>query len=142
MPRCGAEPAAVVEFEDAWISALPPFQTNTAAYLTVSNTGSCAVAIVGASSEAGGRAEIHTTRQVDGYMRMEQLPTASRWPPGRRLDLAPGGTHLMLLDLEYLPAAGDNVRAVSDTSCRGDQSALTRRCARAHGADHTSHQHH
>jgi periplasmic copper chaperone A len=98
-----------LEFENVWVRALPPFQPNTAAYLTLINRGEVAVAIVGASSNVANKVELHTTRKVDGLMRMEQLQ-ALAVAPGERVELAPGGTHLMLLGLAYMPAPGDDVR--------------------------------
>ncbi len=104
-----AAPEPVIEFENVWVRALPPFQPNTAAYLTVINRGDIAVAIVGASSNIAAKAELHTTRKIDGMMRMEQLQGLAV-APGERAHLAPGGTHLMLLGLKYMPAPGDDVR--------------------------------
>jgi copper(I)-binding protein len=102
-----AEPVAVA-ISGAWVRALPPGQPNTAAYLTVTNAGAAAVSIVGARAPIAERAEIHTTREVDGLQRMvqlEQLPLA----PGESLTFVPGGTHLMLLGLKQMPAPGDEV---------------------------------
>jgi copper(I)-binding protein len=93
----------------AWVRALPPGQPNTAAYVTVTNTGSAAVTIVGGSTDIAETVEIHTTREVDGYQRMEQLyevPLA----PGQSSFFSPGGMHLMLLGLAKMPAPGDRVQ--------------------------------
>ena len=104
-----AEQDTALFIEKAWVRAMPPFQPNTAAYLTLVNRGDAAVAIVGASADAAEKAELHTTRKVDGLMRMEQLQ-ALAVAPGERVELAPGGTHLMLLGLAYRPVPGDEIR--------------------------------
>ena len=39
-----AEQDTALEFESAWVRALPPFQPNTAAYLTLVNRGDVAIA--------------------------------------------------------------------------------------------------
>ena len=98
---------------------MPPFQPNSAGYMTISNNRETAIAIVGASSNVSKKTEIHTTRQVDGLMRMEQLDGVAL-APGERLELAPGGTHLMLLGLEYRPVAGDDVELCSAPRDRGN----------------------
>ena len=103
-----AEQSAVVELAGAWVRALPPTQTNTAAYLTVINRGDTGITIVGASADLAEKVEIHTTREIDGYMRMEQLQDLSV-AAGQSVQLAPGGTHLMLLGLARMPLRGETV---------------------------------
>ena len=128
-----------VTLDDAWVRALPPGQPNTAAYLSVTNTGSERVTIVGGSADIAETVEIHTTREVDGYQRMEQLyevPLA----PGQGSAFSPGGMHLMLLGLAKMPAPGDRVQlcltlAVGEAVCT---SAEVRKSA---GGQH-SHGHH
>jgi copper(I)-binding protein len=135
------EPGAVV-VSDAWVRALPPGQANTAAYLTLSNPGDEMITVVGASSGLAGKVEIHTTREVDGYRRMEQLEHLEL-APGQVLELAPGGTHLMLLGLDQMPTVGEQVRlclqlAAGEPVCT---SADVRKSAAAGSAhDHSMHQ--
>lgn len=108
-----ATAAAEPVLESAWVRALPPTQKTTAAYLTLVNDGAAIAVVTGGSSPLAGRVEIHRTRHVEGYTRMEQLDTLSL-APGERLELSPGGTHLMLLDLERMPAAGEHVELCLD----------------------------
>jgi copper(I)-binding protein len=102
------QPNTGLEFENVWIRAMPPFQPNSAGYLTLTNHRETAIAIVSASSNVSEETELHTTRKVDGLMRMEQLDGLAV-APGERVDLAPGGTHLMLLGLAYRPVPGDDI---------------------------------
>lgn len=108
MPGLRAEVAGDIAFDDVWIRAMPPFQPNSAGYMTISNNRDTAIAIVGASSNVSKKTEIHTTRKVDGLMRMERLDGVAL-APGERLELAPGGMHLMLLGLDYRPVADDDI---------------------------------
>ena len=96
-------------FENVWVRAMPPFQPNSAGYLSITNPGEVAVAIVGASSNVADKVELHTTRKVDGLMRMEALDVLVV-APGERVELAPGGNHLMLLGLAFRLVPGDDVR--------------------------------
>lgn len=133
-----AEPDEALELKSAWVRALPPFQPNTSAYLTLVNVGEVAIAVVGASSDIAQKVEIHRTREVDGLMRMEQLEGLAL-APGDQLELAPGGTHLMLLDLAYMPAPGDEVRLCVQLASGGEVCTVAdvRKSADAQG-----HQHH
>ena len=133
---------AEIEISDAWIRALPPTQPTTAAYLSIANTGPDTVVVTGAGSEIAGRVEIHTTREVDGLSRMQQLEVLEL-APGARLSLAPGGTHLMLLELERMPAPGEMVELClelgpSDQICT---EAEVRKSAGDKSGHHHHHQH-
>jgi copper(I)-binding protein len=124
--------------EGAWVRALPPTQSNTAAYLTLINNSDRQVTVTGAYSPVAQSAEIHTSREVDGLMRMEQLqqlPIAA----GTREALMPGGKHLMLLGLDRMPMEGERVE-LCFTLARGEAvctAAEVRRQAASNG-----HQHH
>ena len=108
--------------------AMPPTQTHTAAYVTLVNEGESAYAVVGATADVARSAEIHTTRKVNGYMRMEQLEGLAV-APGERVELAPGGTHVMLMGVPFMPEPGDMVKLCLQLHS-GDQvctEAVTRR---------------
>lgn len=134
----GVAAESAVSLNSAWVRALPPTQPNTAAYLTIENAGTEAVEIVSAKAAIAGRVEFHTTREVDGYVRMEQLTTL-KVAAGQSLALAPGGAHLMLLGLTAMPSPGDSVRLCL-TPASGPE-VCTDAPVRKNAADNT-HQHH
>lgn len=136
-----AEQDVTLELDNAWVRALPPFQPNTAAYLTLLNRGEVAVSIVGASSDLADRVELHTTRKIDGLMRMEQLQGLAL-APGEQVELAPGGTHLMLLGLEYMPAPGDEVRLCLQLASGNEVCTEAQVRKSADEPDGQNHQHH
>jgi periplasmic copper chaperone A len=139
LPVAQASQAQVV-LEGAWVRALPPTQTRTAAYLTVRNTGAEVLAITGGTASGAGRVELHETLEVDGMMRMQQQSVVEV-PAGGSVELAPGGLHLMLLDLQAMPAAGDLVQLC--LTIGGEPvcvQAETRRDAAP--AKHDEHHHH
>ncbi len=124
---------------DAWVRALPPVQRVTAGYLTVTNNGAAAVTITGGSAELAEALEIHTTREVNGMMRMEPLPELVV-PAGGSVSLAPGATHLMLLGLERMPTPGETVNICLTTT--GGDSACTSADVRQGPPDDNHHAHH
>lgn len=133
---------AQVELTGAWVRALPPTQKSTAAYLTVANTGSREVAVIGAQAAVAGRAEIHTTREVDGLMRMERL-SQLKIAPGASVALTPGGTHLMLLELQRMPQAGETVPLCLELAS-GEQVCADAEVRKSSGGQsgHEHHHHH
>lgn len=110
--------AAGITVDGAWARTSPMMATAGAAYMTITST--TADKLVGASVDASiaGKVEIHETRMVEGGMgsdttmmmggdttvpgmgAMEMVPVDSLdIPAGVAVELAPGGYHLMLLDL-------------------------------------------
>jgi copper(I)-binding protein len=103
-----AEKNPGLKFENVWVRAMPPFHPNSAGYFTLTNNRDTAIAIVSASTNVSEETELHTTRKIDGLMRMEQLDGLAV-APGERVELVPGGTHLMLFELAYRLVPGDDV---------------------------------
>ncbi len=94
--------------EDAWVRAMPPGKPMTAAYVDLKNIGDSAVAVVSASADIAGSVELHISKEVDGYTKMQQIHGFAV-AAGESVKLAPGGMHLMLFDLTYTPEPGDEV---------------------------------
>ncbi len=69
-----------------------------AAFLTLRNTGTAADRLLGASTPAAGRVELHSMVRDGDVMRMREQP-AIDLPPGQEVVLRPGGLHVMLLGL-------------------------------------------
>jgi hypothetical protein len=136
-----AEQNAALEFENVWVRAMPPFQPNSAGYFTLTNRGEVAVAIVGASSNVSDSVELHTTRKVDGLLRMEKLEGLVV-APGERVELVSGGKHLMLLGLAFRLVPGDDVELclqliTEEEVCTDAEVRMT-----ADVPDSKEHQHH
>jgi len=104
-----ALPKANVFIENAWVRAMPASQASTAAYLTLINQGGHPLQIVGATTEPRSQVEMHSSRIVDGMMRMEQLQVVDV-PPGKSVEFDPGGMHLMVMGLEKMPAPGERFK--------------------------------
>lgn len=92
-----AQPAAPVAVQGAWARSIVPGQDSTGAYMTL--TAREPLTLLGAETAAAGIVEIHEMKMVGDVMKMraaETLPLAA----GQPLRLAPGGFHLMLMDLK------------------------------------------
>ena len=96
---CGPARAGELAVVEAWARATPPGASVAAAYLTVDNSAGGADRLLGASSDAAGRVEVHESRREGEVMRMrkvEPLDIAA----GERVVFGPGGLHVMLMELE------------------------------------------
>ena len=104
----GASPAVAqsVKAENAWARATVPGQKTGSVYVEL--TSSTDGALVAAASPVAARAELHSMTMDGGVMRMRALPRVEL-PAGKTVKLAPGGLHVMLVDLKQPLKAGDKV---------------------------------
>ncbi len=79
-----------------------------AAYFDVMNGTDAPMAIVGVTSSAARAVEMHETTMTGGMMSMRQVERIVL-EPHRRTRLQPGGSHLMLIDVNRSLRTGDTV---------------------------------
>jgi hypothetical protein len=92
-----------VSVEGAWARATVPGQTGSAAYFTIRNAGG-ADKLLSVTSPAAD-ASLHSTSMDNGVMRMRPVQ-ALDVPAKSAVELKPGGTHVMLMDLKLPLQAG------------------------------------
>lgn len=71
-----------------------------AVYLTLTNPGAQEQSLVSASSDAAKIVELHETTSQAGVMKMRPVKSI-RIPPGGKVEMKPGGYHVMLLGLTH-----------------------------------------
>ncbi len=84
----------------AWSRATPKGAKAGAGYLTIENKGSTPDRLIGGSADVAGKVEIHEMATSNGVMKMRPLEKGLVIEPGKTVKLAPGGYHLMLMDLK------------------------------------------
>lgn len=92
-----------------WARATPSGASVGAGYLAVENWGPQAEHLVGANSSVAGHVEIHSMTVENGVMRMGPLDDGLELAPGGRIEIKPGGYHLMLMDLKQPLREGERV---------------------------------
>jgi periplasmic copper chaperone A len=97
---------AQVQVKDAWARAAVQGQTATGAFMSL--TSSEGARLIGASSPVAGVVEIHEMVMDGNVMKMRAVP-GLELPPGRSVELKPGGYHVMLLDLKRPLKVGERV---------------------------------
>jgi periplasmic copper chaperone A len=97
-----------VQVRHPWSRETPPAAKIGVAFMEIRNRGSTADRLLGASTAAASRVEMHVTRRENDVVRMRQVESFEI--PGRqRVELRPGGGHLMLVDLAQPLKKGDRV---------------------------------
>ncbi len=89
-----------LEIAHPWARATPPSAMAGGGFLTVTNKGSEPDRLISASSPAAARVEIHEMKMDGNIMRMRELEKGLEIPPGATVTLAPGGFHLMMMELK------------------------------------------
>lgn len=102
-----AAPSAAPRVRDAWVAETPPGARHAAAYLVLTG-GSRADELLAVSSPLSAVAELHTVRDEGGVSRMVPEPVLAL-PANAELRLAPGGRHLMLINVKRPLRIGERV---------------------------------
>jgi copper(I)-binding protein len=87
---------AEVAVTDAWVRGTVPGQRATGVFMQLASPAD--TALVAVSSPVAKAAEIHTMSMEGGVMRMRAIASLPL-PAGKKVELKPGGYHLMLLDV-------------------------------------------
>ncbi len=106
LTAAAASAGAGIGVANVWIRATVPGQKVAAAYLDI--TSPVAAKLVEARSPAAGVVEIHSMTMRDGVMEMRRME-ALVLPAKQTIRLAPGGYHIMLIDLKKPLKAGEKV---------------------------------
>lgn len=102
-----AAPAAAEEFkagslriEQPWSRATPSGAKVAGGYMSITNTGTEPDRLVGGTLPRAGRFEVHEMKIENGVMIMRPLAQGLEIKPGATVTLAPGGYHVMFMDLK------------------------------------------
>jgi hypothetical protein len=93
----------------AWSRATPGGAKVGGDYLTIENKGATPDRLIGGSADAADKVQVHEMAMNNGVMTMRPLDKGLVIEPGKTVKLAPGGYHLMLLDLKSPLKQGDKL---------------------------------
>ncbi len=93
---------------NAWVQAMPPSQTTSAAYMTIANNSPKEAVLVSVLSDIAGTVEIHQMSEMNGMMKMNMVANL-HIPAHGKVALQPGGFHIMLVNLKKPVNKGDIV---------------------------------
>lgn len=91
--------AGSLEIKHPWSRATPKGATVAGGYMKIVNTGTAPDRLIGGSTEAAPKFEIHEMSMQGGVMKMRQLPKGVEIKPGETVELKPGGYHLMFVGI-------------------------------------------
>ena len=93
----------------AWSRATPSGAKIAGGYLTIENKGAASDRLLGGSGDIARKIEVHEMAMNNGVMTMRPLDKGLTIEPGKTVKLAPGGYHLMIMDLKSPFKQGEKV---------------------------------
>jgi copper(I)-binding protein len=106
--------------DHAWARATPAGAKVGGGFLTIENKGATPDKLIGGSSPAAGKVEVHETATNNGVATMRPVKGGLSIAPGQSVTLAPGGYHLMMTELKGPLKKGDKVPVALTFEKAGD----------------------
>jgi copper(I)-binding protein len=102
--------AGTLSIGHPWARATPPGAKVGGGFLTITNNGSAADRLVAVESDVATAAEVHEMATENGVMKMRSLDKGLEIAPGATVKLAPGGLHVMFVNLKQPFKQGTSVK--------------------------------
>lgn len=111
LSACQPAAAGLLTVEDAWVRAAPAGQ-NSAIYFVIDNRMASSDALLSAECDKAAVVEVHMSKMdASGKMTMEHQDSVLL-PAGEQVTFAPGGLHVMLMNLQEDLTAGQELTFV------------------------------
>jgi periplasmic copper chaperone A len=88
-----------LEIGHPWTRATPPSAKVAGGFLTIKNNGTSEDRLLSATFVGSSTTEVHEMAHEGGVMKMRELPKGFIIKPGEKVELRPGGFHLMFMNL-------------------------------------------
>jgi periplasmic copper chaperone A len=102
--------ASSLEIRHPWARATPKGAAVAGGYMTIINRGDSADRLVGGSSPAAGKFEIHEMKMEQGVMKMRPLDHGLEIKGGATVEFKPGSYHIMFMNLKAPFEQGQRVK--------------------------------
>ncbi|MGE0564089.1 MAG: copper chaperone PCu(A)C [Pseudolabrys sp.] len=99
-----------LKIEHPWARATPKGAAVGGGYMKITNTGGAPDRLLGGSSEAAGKFEIHEMSMEGGVMKMRMLPKGLTIKPGETVEFKPGSYHVMFMGLKKPLVEGESFK--------------------------------
>jgi periplasmic copper chaperone A len=111
--------AGSLKISAPWARATPKGASIGGGYMKITNTGNAPDTLIGGSTDAATRFEIHEMSMDNGVMKMRALDKGLEIKPGQTVEFKPGGYHVMFVGLKSGLTQGQNVKATLEFAKAG-----------------------
>jgi len=102
--------AGPIKVEQPWVRATPGGAKVGGGYMTITNTGTTPDRLSGITLPQSARVEVHEMKMEGGTMQMREVKGGLEIGPGQKVELKPGGYHIMFMDLRAPFKQGDKLK--------------------------------
>jgi periplasmic copper chaperone A len=99
-----------IDIGHPWSRPTPEGADIAGGYLTITNKGRTADRLIGGSSPAASRIEVHEMTTVDGVTRTRPIENGLEIKPGQKVELKPGSYRILLFGLKQPLDLGQKVK--------------------------------
>ncbi|MDQ0456103.1 copper chaperone PCu(A)C [Rhizobium paknamense] len=107
--EAGSGKLGTLALSGGYVKAMLPGQPVGGGYVTIENKGEGQDRLLSLSSPAAGRVELHEMAMQDNVMKMRKVDGGLPIAAGGKLEMKPGGYHLMFMEVRQPFKAGDKV---------------------------------
>ena len=130
----------VLDIDDAWVAEAPPVAPVMGGYMKIENETSKPVSITRASCPDFETVEIHEMSMSGGMMKMREIEKLVV-PANGKVELKPGGYHLMLIKPKQPFKKGDSLTVTLHMADGKSQAVKMKVKERKTSDDHQHHHH-
>lgn len=130
----------ILDIDDAWVAEAPPVAPVMGGYMKIANKTDKLVSITSASCPDFEKVEIHEMSMSGGMMKMQQIEKLDV-PAHGKVELKPGGYHLMLIKPRQAFKKGDTLTVTLNMSDGQSQTVNMEVKERKSSDAHQHHQH-
>jgi copper(I)-binding protein len=102
--------AGPIKVDQPWLRATPGGAKVGGGYVTITNTGTMPDRLLGVTLSQAARVEVHEMKMEGGTMKMREAKDGLEIGPGQKVELKPGGYHIMFMDLRAPFKQGDKLK--------------------------------
>lgn len=99
-----------LKIDHPWTRATPGGARVAGGFMTITNTGAQPDRLIGGSAVPAGIFEVHEMKMEGNVMKMRALDKGLEIKPGQKVELKPGGLHVMFIDLKKPLKEGELIK--------------------------------
>lgn len=101
-----------LEIDHPFSKAMIPGAKVAGGYMKITNNGAVADRLISVSTSIARMIQLHEMKVENDIMTMKEIPGGIEIPAGQTVELAPGGLHVMFMDVTTPTREGDKIKAV------------------------------